>query len=185
MASALTFEATRIISSIKTPVRVKNALSAAVVDTRGLWDTGAQNSAITDSVAKLLGLPVIQKANVRGVHGIKEVNVYYVEIILNNPNITVKCLATGCDELSDDGPVGLLLGMNIISQGDFTISNFGGRTTMSFRVPSLERKDYVAEVNEYNRYLKIHNSWMSHGDSRCPCGSGKQWKNCHGKSIYR
>ena len=83
MVSALTFRAAGIIDKIITPVNIKDAMSPSMVQTYGLWDTGAQNSAITRSVASSLQLPVIRKAQVRGVHGIKEVNVYYIEIMLN------------------------------------------------------------------------------------------------------
>lgn len=184
MVSALSHKANGIVDRIITPVTVKNALSEQQIDTRGLWDTGAQNSAITSKAAQQLGLTVVNKTNIRGVHGIQEVNVYYIEIVLNNPDITVKCLATECSELSNDGSVDLLLGMNVISRGDFSISNFGGHTTMTFRVPSLEDKDYVKELRDYIRISKIHNIESKKGIERCPCGSGKAFKNCHGKSIY-
>jgi hypothetical protein len=34
--------------------------------------------------------------------------------------------------------------MDIITQGDFAITNFGGRTMFSFRLPSLESIDFEA-----------------------------------------
>lgn len=184
MVSALSYEANGITDTIITPVKVKNALNSNQIETRGLWDTGAQNSAITKKAAELLSLPIIGKTQIRGVHGIKEVNVYYIEIVLNNPNITVKCNATECEELSNDGTVNLLLGMNVISRGDFVISNFEGHTTMTFRVPSLESINFVREMDEYNKIAKIFSVQSKKGIKRCPCGSGKDFKNCHGKSIY-
>lgn len=184
MVSALTYSEDKLVDRIITPITVKNALGQISLNTKGLWDTGAVNSAITEKAASILNLPVIRKTNVRGVHGVKEVNVYFVEIVLNNPTITVKCLVTGCDELSDDGKIDMLIGMNIISKGDFSISNYEGKTTMSFRVPPLEKKDYVAEINEFNSILKKHKAWQKVGNEICPCGTGKKWKNCHGKSIY-
>ena len=33
--------------------------------------------------------------------------------------------------------------MNFITKGDFAITNFQGNTTMSFRVPSLQKLDFV------------------------------------------
>ena len=41
-----------------------------------------------------------------------------------------------------------LIGMDIISQGDFSISNKDKKTTFSFRFPSYEEIDFVAEYNE-------------------------------------
>ena len=184
MVSAITYTNKGITDNIVTPVTIKNALSDDTIDTRGLWDTGAQNSAITAKAAKKLGLPVLTKTFIRGVHGVKEVNVYYIDIVLNNPSITVKCHATECEELSDDGTVDLLLGMNVISKGDFVISNYGGHTTMTFRVPSLERKDFVKELKDFDKIYKIYKIQSTKGIDKCPCGSGKKFKNCHGLNLY-
>ena len=130
MVSALTYHFNEIKNEIVTDVTAKTGVGTQTVTTKGLWDTGAQNSAITKKAAQTLGLIGLKKANVRGVHGTQEVNVYFIEIILNNPNITVKCLVTECDELSNDGSVDLLLGMNVISKGDFVVSNFDGKTSI-------------------------------------------------------
>jgi hypothetical protein len=45
------------------------------------------------------------------------------------------------------GNVEALIGMNVISLGDFTISNFAGRTCMTFRMPSLETTDYTVTLD--------------------------------------
>lgn len=55
---------------------------------------------------------------------------------------------------------------------------------MTFRVPSIQQIDYVAEINENNRIAKIHEAYSKHGNELCPCGSKKLYKNCHGKNIY-
>ena len=86
--------------------------------------------------------------------------------------------------MSDDGRVGLLLGMNVISKGDFIVTNHSGHTTMTFRVPSLESIDFVGELEEYNRIRRIYDIQKKKGIEKCPCKSGKDFKNCHGKSIY-
>jgi hypothetical protein len=39
----------------------------------------------------------------------------------------------------------VLLGMDIITSGDFSITNVGGRTVFSFRVPSITAVDFVKE----------------------------------------
>lgn len=184
MVNALTYRFNGIKNEIITDVKVKNGMTDQQLSTKGLWDTGAQNSAITKKAAQKLGLVGLQKVNIRGVHGVKEVDVFFIEIFLNNENITVPCRVTECDELSNDGSVDLLLGMNVISNGDFVISNHAGNTVMTFRVPSLETFDFVEEMKEFNRILKIHEIEIKKGIDRCPCKSGKAFKNCHGKSIY-
>ncbi|WP_270833355.1 aspartyl protease family protein [Bacteroides cellulosilyticus] len=178
---ALTHKHEGIANSITTPVELRNTFTGDVITTRGIWDTGATNSVITKSSATKLGLVPVQKAIVNGVHGPKEVNVYFVNITLNNKSITMNTLVTECEELSATQENGMLIGMNIISLGDFTITNLQGNTVMSFRVPSQTRIDYVEEISEYNKYLKIHEAWMRSGNDKCPCKSGKKYKNCHGK----
>lgn len=186
MVNAITYRFDGIKDEIITEVKVKNALSAEMITTKGLWDTGAQNSAITRAAAGKLKLKPISKANIRGIHGTKEVNVYLIQIFLNNPNIAVPSLVTECEELSNDGSVDLLLGMNVIKQGDFVVSNHNNRTMMTFRVPSLCNIDFVEEIRLYNKCLRQFNIQNSRGikNIKCACGSGKSFLNCHGKSIY-
>ena len=183
---ALTHRNDELKNCIVTSVSIKDPITGAVVNTSGIWDTGATNSVITKKKAQELGLKPVSMARVLGVHGVKQVPVYLVTITLNNQNISLTTQVTECEELSDDGKdVGMLIGMNIINWGDFVISNYNGKTTMTFRVPSLEQIDYVQEIAEFNRCLKIHNLNVSKKLSdKCACKSGKDFKNCHGNSVY-
>ena len=185
MVSALTTKHDGIADCISTQVEIKNLDTEDVIETEGIWDTGAQASVITKSTAESLGLVPISKTIVRGVHGSQEVNVYYVNITLNNKSITLNAKVTECAELSSDKHIGMLIGMNIIQLGDFSISNHEGHTVMTFRKPSLEGIDYVEEISEFNKYSKIHDIWKRQGNDKCPCNSGKSYKNCHGKSKYK
>lgn len=185
MANALTISSNGIVNVIKSSVEVSNPFTKAVVDTQGIWDTGATQSVITKSTAQKLGLPVISKAIVNGVHGAKEVNVYYVGITLNNREISIQAEVTECEELSADHTAGMLIGMNIITMGDFCFTNADGHSVMSFVVPSQKRIDFVEEIGKYNKYVKIHQSWLKVGNHKCPCGSGKKWENCHGKIHFK
>ncbi|MBI2623199.1 MAG: hypothetical protein HYW65_01315 [Candidatus Liptonbacteria bacterium] len=44
----------------------------------------------------------------------------------------------------------LLIGMDIISMGDFAVTHADGKTTLSFRVPSMTEIDFVLEAKESN-----------------------------------
>ncbi len=145
---ALTIFHEGISNNIVSSVEIVNPFTEKKVITKGLWDTGATDSAITLSLAKELGLIEVQRIAVSGVHGVKEVPVYYVEIELNDGDgaISLRALVSECTELSSDGSVGALIGMNVINRGDFAISNFGGKTTMSFRTPSLQKIDFRKDV---------------------------------------
>lgn len=105
----------------------------------GIWDTGATGSVITKNVADALGLLPINKKIVHTANGPAEQNVYLVNIGLPNRLMVTDMFVTeaplhGCD---------VLIGMDIISLGDFSITNFNDQTCMSFRVPSKHEIDYV------------------------------------------
>ena len=184
MVSAVTHKAGNIANCLKTPVKITNPETGAVVETLGIWDTGATGSVITKSVAKQLGLIPVQMTLVRGISGPTPSPVYNVSITLNNESISLTTRVTACEALNDVDDTGMLIGMNVVSMGDLCISNFEGKTVLTFRTPSLETVDYVAEIAEHNHINKVHQAKMRHGDDKCPCGSGKKFKNCHANSKY-
>ena len=67
----------------------------------------------------------------------------------------------------------VLIGMDVICLGDFSITNVGGQTWMSFRTPSCVAIDYVVEANKLAFAGTNRNA-------PCPCKSGKKYKKCHG-----
>ena len=79
----------------------------------------------------------------------------------------------------------VLIGMDIITLGDFSITNVGGKTIFSFRVPSTETIDYVQQDNQ--KRMSSHSPYIAPKapgrNDPCPCGSGKKFKNCHGKGL--
>lgn len=177
--NALTNSYGKKVNVILTPIKVINYIDKSYhIESLGLWDTGATNSCITKKHAQKLNLIPIQYANVTGVFGAKEVPVYYVNVTLNNQDISVNILVTECDSLSTDENVSMLIGMDIIGLGDFAISNYNGETTMSFRRPSIAKTDYVHLLKQ----SKPANTDKVGRNDPCPCGSGKKYKNCHGKN---
>lgn len=172
---ALTHTPNCLVNCIETPVFLKNPFGPESLNTFAIWDTGATNSVVTRSAALELGLIPIQKAIVNGVHGSKEVNVYFVEITLNNDQIKLKIRVTECDELSADRHTRFLIGMDIIQLGDFVVTNHNARTVMSFRVPSLQPIDFVKGIRDSNPLIMPK---LPSRNDLCPCGSGKKYKNC-------
>ena len=55
--------------------------------------------------------------------------------------------------------VDVLIGMDIISLGDFAVSNYDSKLVFTFRVPSIKTTNYVAEVQAENTRARI----QSHG----------------------
>lgn len=81
------------------------------------------------------------------------------------------------------GNTDILIGMDIITLGDFAITNVGGKTVFSFRTPSTKMIDYVEEINKSMSSKSLERSLSKKvgRNDPCPCGSGKKYKHCHGK----
>jgi hypothetical protein len=105
----------------------------------GLWDTGASHSLITQKIVDALELEPVDFKVISTPVGISDCPIYEVDIVLPNGFIAVN-LRTLFGNLSGSD---LLIGMDVIGQGDFAVSNFGGKTAFTFRVPSLVQFDFV------------------------------------------
>lgn len=112
---------------------------------RAIWDTGATGSAITKKVAQQLGLIPTGMAQVNTANGIATQNTYTIDIGLPNKIIIQGIIATEIDALA--AGCDALIGMDVITLGDFAITNHNGSTCMSFRVPSGHEIDYVKNLN--------------------------------------
>lgn len=112
---------------------------------KAIWDTGASGSAITKKVALQLGLIPTGMAQVNTANGIATQNTYTIDIGLPNKVIIQGIIATEIDALA--AGCDALIGMDVITLGDFSITNHNGSTCMSFRVPSGHEIDYVKNLN--------------------------------------
>ena len=137
-----------------------------------IWDTGATNSVISQKVVDECGLKPIGMAMVHSATEMKHCETFLVSIFLPNkvvyPSIRVtKGVLADCD---------VLIGMDIISTGDFAVTQKDSKTTFSFRFPSTEEIDFTKRELEPAHSTKISRN------SPCPCGSDKKYKKCCGKS---
>ena len=164
-----------ISNQIVTDIEIKDPSSSKSIKTMAIWDTGATNSVITEKIASDLGLVTIGVGTVIGVHGTKDVNKYFVNITLNNKSVSLDLPVTECSSLVTDESIGALIGMDIINIGDFAITNYQGKTTMSFRRPSLQEIDFVKGINHSTTLI---NPKPPSRNDLCHCGSGKKFKHC-------
>lgn len=104
---------------------------------KAIRDTGATNTCITEKVAVECGLPVIGTAEVHHANGKDTVDVFLASLYLPNGVATPVIRVNKAKLVNAD----ILIGMDIIGQGDFAISNFKGITQFSFRMPSLMHMD--------------------------------------------
>jgi predicted aspartyl protease len=143
------------------------------IKTKALWDTGATNCCITKKTADSLNLKPIRITKV--CYGDQETdsNVYLVNLHLPN-HLNIRAVeATECYSKNDS--FGLIIGMEVICLGDFSITNVNNKTTFSFRFPSIETIDYCKLAEE----LKQTTNRLGRNQP-CYCGSGKKYKKCHG-----
>ena len=116
-----------------------------------MWDTGATGTVIRKKIVNDLGLQPSGKTDILSVgegdetQETKDVNTYLVNVYLPN-NVAIVGLAVaegappGCD---------ILIGMDIITSGDFAITNQNGKTCMSFILPSSQTIDFVDQINKF------------------------------------
>lgn len=120
-----------------------------------IWDTGATHSAITKRVVDALKLQPTGVRETRHAGGKSSNNTYLVNIALPNkvmiPHVRVtEVQLIPDDNVSDDEQPQLLIGMDIIGLGDFAVTNTNGKTTFSFRIPSVEEIDFIPNAQENN-----------------------------------
>jgi len=117
-----------------------------------IWDTGATNTVVTRRVVQELNLQPSGRVSVQAVGAGDQVHEYETDTYLLNVYLPNNVAIIGIRV--SEGTIGgadALLGMDIISQGDFAITNYNGQTWWTFRVPSNEPIDFVEEIREYNR----------------------------------
>lgn len=110
-----------------------------------IWDTGATSCAISKSVVQRLGLMPTGMTDVHTANGIAQQRIYTIDIALPNGVRIGGITATEIDGLASNCDA--LIGMDVITIGDLSITNHNGVTCMSFRVPSCHQIDYVANPN--------------------------------------
>jgi hypothetical protein len=107
-----------------------------------IWDTGATASVITQGVIDACGLTPTGIARVHHVKGSSLAETYLVNIGLPNAVGYSAVRVTKGEFVGGD----ILIGMDIIGTGDFTVTNFDGFTKFSFRYPSVGHIDFVADI---------------------------------------
>lgn len=145
----------------------------------GLWDTGATGSAISRNVVDKLGLKPIGKSEVFHANGKSTVDVYVINLFL--PNQVLVQFVTVTEGVLNG--FDLLMGMDIITLGDFSITNFKGNTCLSFRFPSQKEVDFVVQSNNRNEVVQRHQNAGLSLNAKCICGSKKAFKKCHGRGL--
>jgi hypothetical protein len=157
---------------------------------KALWDTGASNSCITADFAQKLKLSPFSVVEIQHAGGKSNSGVYKVNIGLPNNIIMPMMNVTECQSVA--GQFDMIIGMDIITRGDFAVTNLGGKTMVSFRVPSsvsidfndgetiIKQREEIKDITASKDGTEIHIPNNYPRNLQCPCKSGKKYKHCHG-----
>lgn len=121
---------------------------------QGQWDTGAFGSCISKKVVEELELVPTGKLCIMTPSGSDIVDTYSVEVILPN-NVDVPAIIVSGSSIGDQG-IDMLIGMDIISMGDFAVTNFEGKTVFSFVMPSFGKIDFLPKVLSIGNAMRGH-----------------------------
>jgi len=178
MALSFTARATGILRVLNSQAWIGPAFiaSGAVGPTAlksylAIWDTGATGTVVSQNVIDQLGLKPVGMTVASGIQGDHNTEVYLICVGLPNgvgfPSIkATRGIIRGAD---------VLIGMDIITRGDFAITHQNGKTCFSFRCPSCETIDFVSASKPPS---PAGASPKVGRNDRCPCGSGKKYKKC-------
>lgn len=137
-----------LLTALGTPCHVSQAFNPANgvpeyprIQFNALWDIGAVKSVITQRVVEACGLkPIkaIKSVLLQGVNGLEKSEAHVVNIYL--PSKITAHEFTVVSKDAGDVWWDVLIGMDIISTGDFSVRNVNGKTEWSFSVPSSARR---------------------------------------------
>lgn len=150
---AFTLKSTVVLKQLRSEVYVQNALQSVdssdsssdvqLEKLTAVWDTGAVSSCISESLAVRMGLTPVSRVQLHGVDGPVIKNRYVVNLILPN-KVRFVNVPVNSGTFTD---FEVLIGMDIISSGDFAVSNHNGQTTFTYQHPSNGEIDFVKKIN--------------------------------------
>jgi len=152
ISKAFKTEYNNIVRALRTKV-ILFAVSAPppnkTLVVNAIWDTGATDSVITPNIAQQLSLFGVDTVNIAGVNseGVAPVSLVHIglpnSVLVPSSRVTIAKIGGGAD---------MLIGMDIISRGDFLICNADGKTTFSFVMPPFpDKPDWVERSNKINQ----------------------------------
>ena len=109
------------------------------IEVAGIWDTGATGTVISQGVVDRCQLQQIGFTEVGTADGKRTVPTYQVSLVLDS-GIMLPSITVACGDFAGD----VLIGMDVISNGDFAVTNYQGETQFTFRHPSQGHIDFTS-----------------------------------------
>jgi hypothetical protein len=162
------------------PFNPSLAIPPAQPKFRAVWDTGSTNTAITEKVINSCNLKQTGMTIVNTAGGTFNRPTFIINLLLPSHVIFRQLKVTQAVEITGGD---LLIGMDIMCQGDLAVTNKDAKTVFSFRTPSCVCTDFVKEINLARAApgQTVINPPKIGRNALCPCGSGKKYKYCCGK----
>lgn len=98
---------------------------------RVMWDTGSNTTIISSRLAKQLGGEVFGRGAMDGIGGSSEGNTYLLHVLLPIGDTMAYYEIIE----SDYGDYDAIIGMDIITKGDFHLDSIKGETVFTFTLP--------------------------------------------------
>ena len=114
-------------------------------ETKALWDTGATISCIATCLVKEIGLPVHSEMILSSVTNDERADQYRVTVMLSSANVMLKDLLVASKDIDRQG-IGFIIGMDIISKGDFALFNAEDKSVLTVRFPSQGITDSTKDL---------------------------------------
>ena len=138
--AAFTVKYPELVTILESEIHLQSDINNTITKQKymAVWDTGATSSVISPKAVKELNLKPVSYTRIVTAGDKKQCAQYLVDIILPH-DIVAKDFLVIEAELGD---YDALIGMDVIGGGDFAVTNFNSKTTLSFRVPSVQEIDF-------------------------------------------
>lgn len=121
-----------IVDTVLTACDIYSADGHKFHTEKALWDTGADTTIISSRIVGNLRLQPYKQGGIAGIGGASDSNVYLVHILVPTGDFITYVEVMESDFEDYD----VIIGMDVITFGDFLITNKDGKTLFQFRTPS-------------------------------------------------
>jgi hypothetical protein len=139
-----TQKARKRLQVLRTPVSISLPFNPGTINPHqhpraaqfeAIWDTGATATAISEAVVAACGLKPVGMVRAQTPAGTMNCEGYVVNLTVNH-KVTFPWVHVTKANLGPN--TGVLIGMDVITLGDFAVTNKDGQTCFSFRYPAAE-----------------------------------------------
>jgi predicted aspartyl protease len=123
----------RVITPVTACQVKRSGLEVKQLDVRAMWDTGSMGTCVSTELARYLGLAPFRTTTLTSLHGDSVANVCLMDLVLPDGIMIENVMAMEIETRRD---FDIIIGMNIIRLGDFSLCNDHGNTVMTFSLPT-------------------------------------------------